>query len=214
MAYLIIGGTPREQKNKVNQLAPQRKIEEKINDPDLLLISNQKSIGIDQIRNIKSFLSKKSWQAKKTKTVIIFQAEAMTNQAQNAFLKTLEEPPANSKIIITTNHKNALLPTILSRCQIIQLASFKKLNNSQSEDYWQKWRKLVESNLDQRLKTAKKINIDELDKFVYALHQKLINNQENKLIIKNWLVNLIVAKEMINDNVNHQRAVDWLMLKL
>ena len=51
------------------------------------------------------------------KVYIIEQADKMTNQAANAFLKTLEEPPADTVIILTSSKPSALLPTILSRCQ-------------------------------------------------------------------------------------------------
>ena len=53
------------------------------------------------------------------KTYLIEQADLMNVQASNAFLKTLEEPPENTVIILTSSKPNALLPTILSRCQKI-----------------------------------------------------------------------------------------------
>ncbi|MCK4956581.1 MAG: hypothetical protein KAS49_03025, partial [Candidatus Cloacimonetes bacterium] len=57
------------------------------------------------------------------KVYIIEQADKMTNQAANAFLKTLEEPPADTVIILTSSKPSALLPTILSRCQKIPFQS-------------------------------------------------------------------------------------------
>ena len=42
----------------------------------------------------------------------------MNENAQNAFLKTLEEPPRNCLFILTTGHPASLLPTIRSRCQV------------------------------------------------------------------------------------------------
>jgi len=51
------------------------------------------------------------------KICIIEDAETMTIQAANAFLKTLEEPPEDTIIILTTSRPNSLLPTIISRCQ-------------------------------------------------------------------------------------------------
>jgi len=53
------------------------------------------------------------------KVYIIENADEMTNQAANAFLKTLEEPPDDTVIILTSSKPNSLLPTILSRCQKI-----------------------------------------------------------------------------------------------
>lgn len=63
---------------------------------------------------------------------IIFDADTMMPQAQNAFLKTLEEPPADSNFIICTSNPSELLPTFRSRCQRLTI-----LRNSQDyqEDY-------------------------------------------------------------------------------
>ena len=54
---------------------------------------------------------------------IIPNAELLTTEAQNALLKTLEEPPPHTKIYIESQSSSSLLPTILSRCQIIQLTT-------------------------------------------------------------------------------------------
>ncbi|MDO9576521.1 MAG: hypothetical protein Q7J16_01415 [Candidatus Cloacimonadales bacterium] len=60
------------------------------------------------------------------KIYIIEDADQMTTQASNAFLKTLEEPPADTIIILTTSKPNSLLPTIISRCQQIPFRSIPK----------------------------------------------------------------------------------------
>jgi DNA polymerase III subunit delta' len=53
---------------------------------------------------------------------IVEDAEYMNDQAANALLKTLEEPPPTSRLILTTTNPTALLPTIRSRCQVIRFA--------------------------------------------------------------------------------------------
>ena len=65
------------------------------------------------------------------KIYIINQAESMTIEAQNALLKTLEEPPEYAIIILITSNKEALLDTIKSRCEIIKFLpiSLVDLNN-------------------------------------------------------------------------------------
>ena len=57
------------------------------------------------------------------KVGVIYDADRMQAAAQNAFLKTLEEPPSNTFFILTTGHPSELLPTTLSRCQMISLIS-------------------------------------------------------------------------------------------
>ena len=54
----------------------------------------------------------------KYKVYIIDEVNMLSNQAFNAFLKTLEEPPAHAKFILATTEKHKIIPTILSRCQI------------------------------------------------------------------------------------------------
>ncbi|MFM7079558.1 MAG: DNA polymerase III subunit gamma/tau [Bacteroidota bacterium] len=57
-------------------------------------------------------------QGGKYRTYIIDEVHMLTTQAFNAFLKTLEEPPAYAKFILATTEKHKIIPTILSRCQI------------------------------------------------------------------------------------------------
>ncbi|HEU4985335.1 MAG TPA: AAA family ATPase, partial [Nitrososphaera sp.] len=78
------------------------------------------SISIDAIRELQKFLLLKTVGDKPfRRTIIIEYAHAMTTEAQNAFLKLLEEPPADTLLILTANSPRALLPTILSRAQTI-----------------------------------------------------------------------------------------------
>lgn len=78
------------------------------------------SIGVDQIRSVSRFFEKTA-QLATNQVVIIESAEAMTESAANALLKTLEEPTNNSYIILLVNDEQRLLPTIISRCRHIQL---------------------------------------------------------------------------------------------
>ncbi len=85
--------------------------------PDLLTITGPASIGIELVRQIQNFLAKKPLQSSKN-IVVISSAHLLTLPAQNALLKSLEEPPANAEIYLVTSQPHLLLPTILSRCQI------------------------------------------------------------------------------------------------
>ena len=93
------------------------------NQPDILWVRHEKanSIGVDDIRtqivedvDIKPYSSR-------YKIYIIDEAEKMTIQAQNALLKTLEEPPEYVVILILTNNAAGFLPTILSRCVTLKV---------------------------------------------------------------------------------------------
>lgn len=89
--------------------------------PDHLnLIAQKNSLGVDDIRHANSFLQKTAYLGK-FKTVLVESAQTMTQAAMNALLKTLEEPSANSVIILLTNDIESLLPTIISRCRVLTI---------------------------------------------------------------------------------------------
>ena len=89
------------------------------NAPDCIRVKPEgNSIKRAQITNLQSDIVIKPH--KKYKIYIIDKAEKMTLEAQNALLKTLEEPPEYAIIILVTNNKEGLLPTIRSRCEIVK----------------------------------------------------------------------------------------------
>lgn len=104
------------------------------NHPDLIIVQHEKtaSIGVDDIREqvvgdvqIRPFESEH-------KIYIIPEANLMTAQAQNAILKTLEEPPQYAVIMLLVENTDALLPTVLSRCSTV---SFRPLPDETVRKY-------------------------------------------------------------------------------
>ena len=99
--------------------------------PDLFLLaptskSRQIRIGDDDsepdtLRNFEAMFHLSSASPGGWKIGVIQDCDTMNENAQNAFLKTLEEPPRNCLFILTTGHPASLLPTIRSRCQILSL---------------------------------------------------------------------------------------------
>ncbi len=81
--------------------------------------------SVEDIRNITDQIRIPP-QTGKYKVYIIDEVHMLSNQAFNAFLKSLEEPPEHVVFILATTEKNKILPTILSRCQIYD---FKKVDN-------------------------------------------------------------------------------------
>ncbi len=93
------------------------------NHPDLIYVTHEKpaSIGVDDIRRqITDTVMIRPYRSE-YKIYIVDEAEKMTAQAQNALLKTLEEPPAFVVILLLASSEEALLPTILSRCVRLKL---------------------------------------------------------------------------------------------
>lgn len=77
-----------------------------------------RTISVDDVRALCEFLARRPYEAK-SNIAIIPHAQIMTPQAQNALLKTLETPPGQSVIIMTCDNVRAMLPTIISRCRVI-----------------------------------------------------------------------------------------------
>ena len=93
------------------------------NHPDLIYVEHEKpgSIGVDDIRKqINDTIMVRPYSSY-YKIYIVDEAEKMTQQAQNALLKTIEEPPAYAVILLLTTNVDAFLPTILSRCVQLKL---------------------------------------------------------------------------------------------
>lgn len=83
--------------------------------------SKVRTITIDAVRSVEPFLTLRA-EAHETKLVIIQDADRLSDDSANAFLKTLEEPPPQTLIILITELPSRLLPTILSRCIRIDMA--------------------------------------------------------------------------------------------
>ena len=93
------------------------------NQPDILYVSHEKpnTISVDDIRSqVNNDIGIKPYSSK-YKIYIVDEAEKMNVQAQNALLKTIEEPPAYAVILLLTTNADTFLPTILSRCVTLNI---------------------------------------------------------------------------------------------
>jgi len=92
--------------------------------PDFLSVANEdgKSIGIDAVRDISKFVEISPTLLSR-KVVLVPAVDTMTRAAQQAFLKTLEEPVVKTVFILLCTQPNKLLPTVHSRCQHINISS-------------------------------------------------------------------------------------------
>ena len=126
-SYLFFGPIGTGKYSAARALADQT-----VADPrNVLVVENEKlSLGIDLIHNLNYQLQLKATRGHRY--AIIRSAEKMTTEAQNAFLKTLEEPPLDTTIILTASDRTKLLPTIISRCQLV---GFEPIAQPRVEDY-------------------------------------------------------------------------------
>lgn len=151
-SFLIVGGDQKEREEKAKKLA-------KDTHPiDTVTLSPDPSIGIENIRELKKTFSLKPIKSKQ-KAAFIIEAQNMTIPAQNALLKTLEEPPGESLLILTAPNSDLLLLTISSRCQVINLASSPKIELNE-EDFafqWQILEKILKGGIGERLLLSEEI---------------------------------------------------------
>lgn len=100
------------------------------NQPDIIWVSHEKPnvISVDEIRQqVNNDIVVKPYSSK-YKIYIISDAQLLNPQAQNALLKTIEEPPEYAIIMLLTNNIDKLLPTILSRCIVLNFKPIKEID--------------------------------------------------------------------------------------
>lgn len=116
------------------------------NHPDLIYVTHEKyEIRVDEIRNgINDTIAIKPY-ASDYKIYIIDDADRMNQGAQNALLKTLEEPPEYAVILLLSNNKDRLLDTILSRCVSMNTSTVRE---EEIASYLEKNTQAAESDID------------------------------------------------------------------
>lgn len=102
--------------------------------PDLHVLQPEGKVGLHSIESLRRFGEEVYYPPYESlwKVFIIDDADKMSTYSANALLKTFEEPPENTLIILLTNLKSSLLPTILSRCRIIH---FSPIEERMIKDY-------------------------------------------------------------------------------
>ena len=123
-SHLIIGDTEKS-RQAAQSLAP-FPIEPS---PDCYCVPPEGSLKIADVRAVKQFLTRRPY-GHDHQIIYIPAADRLTLPAQNALLKTLEEPPDSAMIILTTGFPDRLLPTVTSRCFIHHLAATTATKNS------------------------------------------------------------------------------------
>lgn len=173
-AYLFIGKNLKKQALEFAEKIQDNKL-------DLHLIDFEDSIKIEQIREMQRQLSLKPYSGK-YKIAVIPEAQSMTIQAQNALLKTLEEPSGQAIIILTSLSEFLLLSTIVSRCQI--------------KRFYQEIPKIAEPSED-------------LDTWIVYYRNKLIKNQNINYL--KFLKEIIKIRNLLNStNINKNLALENL----
>jgi len=216
-SILITGSSLETRLEKASQIVKKYKLDINKFSPDILIVKSEKLVGIEEIRKIKSYIFKKAFQSK-IKVVILLQAETMTLQAQNSFLKTLEEPAANSLIILLSPGKDLLLETIQSRCQLINLKPKKIEPKKDNQPMGKIFKNIIKAKLGERLKLIEphSLNREEGISFCLNMINYLRNNKNdfsNRKRLK-YLKEFEKSLKFLNYNLNVKLVLDNLVISL
>ncbi len=122
-AFLLLGPQGLGQEALQQAVAQHWLSSSMMDNPDILLIEaleGKRDIGIDQIRALTSW-AQQTAHGSAGRVVMIRQLERLNTAAANSLLKTLEEPPSGVRFLLTASRAGKLLPTLLSRCQRLNL---------------------------------------------------------------------------------------------
>jgi DNA polymerase III delta prime subunit len=139
----------------------------------------------------------------------------ITNEAQNALLKTLEEPPANTIVLINGENKEDFLSTIISRCKVFEIKGDELLN----DDFSAHVEEILNSGEGERLEIAEKFGKDRETaiKFVSqtVLKASELSKKENPKIYLSLLKNFNEAYGILKQsNVNPRLILENTLLSL
>lgn len=232
--YLIAGGNEKDRLKETEKLTG-KKIPSLTGNPDFILLQAEEggSIGVDEARLLQKKLSLKPFQEKQ-KIALIIEAQDLTTEAQNALLKTLEEPNATSLIILTAPDSFWLLPTIVSRCRVVQLPTKIgiELKENEFQEISETFNLILNSSIGRRLKIIEERGIAKereiailwLDKLSFVVREILLNcfgvgNQTLKTAHKvSDLLKILSLirkyKKFLKANCNVRLTVDNFLLDL
>lgn len=192
-----------------------------VSDYNLHPIYPEPSIGIGQVRKITQLITVKTY-AGGNRLIIINDMGKATTEAQNALLKILEEPPLGTYFLLTVDNADRLLPTIISRSQIISNRLRDDNESSPVSKISDLINQVINSSEGDRLiisaaqAKSKEDTIILMDNIVSALEKNMQQNAntiplsraDTALLIRK----VLAAKEYINRNVNYKTTLDLLFL--
>ena len=191
-SFLIVGSSKKLVENKIDEIIKKYSLKR-------IDFEGQK---IEDIRKLNSFTS---LSLKEKTAIVVENIEKSTNEAVNAFLKSLEEPQNNLYFLLTSKSIHKVLPTIASRCQTVYVSQKRELENTEELENMLKMKPLERLSFFDKIKKREEAIIF-LENLIFFLHQKL---KENNNFLYPIAKILKVAQETLsrlekNGNVNIQ----------
>lgn len=202
-AYLIVGKNKEARDQKLDELVKKSGVSE------IITLSAEQKHTIQDIRNLKSQLAYSARNPQEGRVVIIDGAQNLTQEAANAFLKTLEEPLGKTAFFLLAPGAEQVTETIRSRCQTIELGA------ESFETEAQDLEKLSSFSLGEKLDIVDRIKGRE-EALNFCLGQLVLTRNKMKAEPSRALLNLVERLEQtrrdLEANVNVKIALSDLLL--
>lgn len=224
MTYLIIGNDSENIKREISTLISKlwnknlKKNCFEFTSPDIHVIetNNINSIGIEDVKRLQKEMIYTPY-SENVQIALIFDADKLTVEAQNSFLKTLEESNNRTAYVLTVSNEEKLLPTILSRSlKIYTKEVVKKACEEKSPE-------TLTKNLIEAFKDIEKIAeekedtdnfLDSIELYYQSLLKQNLNNREQLKQIYDNILCVAKTRKRINANGNRRLLLENLFLTL
>ncbi len=187
----------------------------KINGNPDFYIFKKDVFGISEARNLENWSINKPFSGDKKVSVII--AESITPEAQNAMLKTIEEPPVGTYFFVVLNSEANILSTFLSRVRVFRNLKFDDQKNIKIKTA----EKYLNSNLSERLKliknlkgeTGKKNTKDLILQMEKVAYQNIFETNKIEDLIK--MKKMLISKKILSSRGSSSKMIlEWLSVVL
>lgn len=191
-SFLIVGGNLKSIEKAIEKLVREN-------------VSAKLEYEVKKIEDTRNLAGLTRLKTKKTLAIILKDFEQATLEAQSAFLKNLEEPRENLIYILTADSVHKLLPTIISRCQIIKLAvKVSEPKNKKLANDFMNMQLGAKFNQINTMKSRENA-LEFVENFIMGLHLLLSSTSERLLLTKNIKsANKTRLALLANGNVNLQ----------
>lgn len=169
------------------------------------ILPEKKEYSINEIKNLWSE-TKIFNKSKRIYFLANFQLSSL--EAQNAFLKLLEEPPKNVLFVLTADNQNKLLSTIISRVKIINFKNKSEIINNTNKNKEKLLEQFIKNKNSFNFISKDEISIDDIIIF-FRKKLKEENNKNYSFILNETLK---IKNLLENNNLNNQLALDHLFI--
>lgn len=203
LSKLIVGRDQNLKKQKVVEIL--KAISLKIDSPDVLIFEEETKVGVEETKKVKEFLSIKP--ISPYKAVVFWDSNLISNIAQNALLKSVEDISENGIIIFVSHRKDEVIPTLLSRLELINLRDENvMIIDTEKVKIW------VEGSIEERFKMIE--GIDEKGLFFEQLGAFAEQNVNSSPRLTNFGKRVLEAEKYWGANGNQRAILEWLALEL